>query len=537
MLRALAGRYSVEVLAVRRGDQAYVEQLRATRTLRVPVPDGPLRDQIETYRRALRRQLEGAGYDCVHFCDGVAAVPVMRLKQQLGYVTVFDAGRAGLSSVDAGDEALARELLRDELACLRSADLVLAPTEPAARFLIAKGGGDRVRLVPPGVDVDTFDWDHPSHDGPARIFYSGPIGPGRGIPVLLRAMREVAARTDVRLVFAGPVAPPFMAELQRMIAEYALVDRVDFIGAIDNEAMPRAIADAAICVAPTAPELARNPLALYPTRLLEYMACRRVLVAPRRGTVAMLVADGEQGLLFTPDDATDLAAQILRLLADRGLCERLARAAYERVRHAHTASATRRALALAYRAIAAHLPEEDTSTNLRIAPALDDRGTDSLLDAARVASGQIGSTGTSGVARVDTDSAVYAPPTVITEAPTGDDFTRPDLKAASELPRAESDSGEAPQLGEPWVVARGALGRRRGAAVEDDEGTPVEVRRVETDSSPIENRFVAGEVEVDEADDAAADPVPPFTAVSVLLPGGGDPGDDADEDDDARAED
>ena len=48
-------------LTVRGGDQAYVEQFRKTRMLRVPVSSGSVVDQIESFRRALRRQLEAEG--------------------------------------------------------------------------------------------------------------------------------------------------------------------------------------------------------------------------------------------------------------------------------------------------------------------------------------------------------------------------------------------------------------------------------------------------------------------------------------------
>src|SRR3972149_5398210 len=77
MPHVLRARHRVEVLTVRKGDQPYVEQYRKTRMLRVPVPDAPTLQQIEAFRRALRRQLEGAEYDVVHFRDGWSGLPVM----------------------------------------------------------------------------------------------------------------------------------------------------------------------------------------------------------------------------------------------------------------------------------------------------------------------------------------------------------------------------------------------------------------------------------------------------------------------------
>jgi len=467
VLRALSSRHKVEVITVRRGDQAYVEQFRKTRMLRVPVGEGTVIEQIESFRRALRRQLEGADYDLVHFRDGWSGIPILAVRDRLKLRTVFDVARGPMAQAPIPDEALARQLARDEAACIASSDLILAPTEAAARYLSAKGGGDRVRLVPPGVDVDTFDWDHAPGHGPMKVLYAGMLRRGRGIRVLLRAMVEVASRTDARLVLCGPVDSGFRDVLRTDIEQFGLTDRVDLVGTVDNEDMPRVIAQATVCVAPEALELARRPTALYPTKLLEFMACRRVVVAPRRGTVTMLVTDNEHGLLFKPGDATDLAAQILRLLADPQLRDRMARAGYERVRQRHTASATRRELLIAYAPLVADLPETiDTDARAALAPGQVRDGDDtnevtaSQLEPLAV-SGELPARGEPS----ETDSGLlFNEPTVITGAPT-DDLTNVEVVAPSD---------------ETWVVEHGPLA---------GEGT-------DTRRHIVAGTFAVGEVEV-----------------------------------------
>ena len=112
--------------------------------------------------------------------------------------------------------------------------------------------------------------------------------------------------------------------------------------------MPAMIASGTACVAPSASELSPRPIALYPTKVLEYMACRRAVVAARRGTVAMLIDHGREGLLFAPGDAADLARKLVRIVEDQPLREKLAAAGYDRVRKEFTASAARRAVRAAY---------------------------------------------------------------------------------------------------------------------------------------------------------------------------------------------
>src|SRR5262249_22068578 len=159
------------------------------------------------------------------------------------------------------------------------------------------------------------DWDDVP-PGPPRVLYAGAIEPGRGIRILLRAMVEVCRHADTKLILAGPIAPGFEPTLRASIAELGLGERVEVRAAIDHDDMPALTEGATVCVAPAARELTPQPIALYPTKILEYLACRRAVVAARRGTVAMLIDHGREALLFAPGDAADLARKIVRLIDD-----------------------------------------------------------------------------------------------------------------------------------------------------------------------------------------------------------------------------
>ena len=106
VVRALATHHEVDVLVVREPEQAHVERLGAARILRVPVADEGPRERLESFRRALRRQLEGADYDVVHFRDGWSGSLVLEMREQQGYQTVYDATRAPLAEPPLMDLAL-----------------------------------------------------------------------------------------------------------------------------------------------------------------------------------------------------------------------------------------------------------------------------------------------------------------------------------------------------------------------------------------------------------------------------------------------
>jgi glycosyltransferase involved in cell wall biosynthesis len=344
VLKALAPRYTVDVLTIRAGTMPFQERFMKTRMLRVPVV-GALPEKVDAFRRAIRRQLEGEEYDVVHLRSawgGRAA-----LAGTTGRL-VYEIARSPEGEPRAADAALSEALAAEEQMCLERSDLILAPSETARDVLTTRGLGARVEVVPPGVDIDQFDWEPAAHlDRIPRVLYAGRIGGGRGVRTLLRALQMVRRRRPVKLVLAGAVDDGFAPLLEQAIADAGLGDDVERLGAIEHDDMPRVIAQSTVCVAPAAPDSER-PLASFPTKVLEYMACRRAVVAPRRPALQEVITDGQDGLLFSPGEEMDLARNLGRLLDDATLRERIAEAGYDRVRARHPAAAARRRLLEAY---------------------------------------------------------------------------------------------------------------------------------------------------------------------------------------------
>src|SRR5262245_47412786 len=159
------------------------------------------------------------------------------------------------------------------------------------------------------------------------------------------------------------MSPKFDQPLRDGIRELGLSDKVEVLGPVDHDQLPALLATATVCVVPAAADLTPSPTVVFPTKILEYMACRRAIVAPRRETLAHVVENNREALLFEPGDPIDLARKVLRLLGEPLLRDRIAQHAYERVRRDFTASATRRALRTAYNALTERfaVPFLDTS--------------------------------------------------------------------------------------------------------------------------------------------------------------------------------
>ncbi len=498
VVRALASRFTVDVLTLRVGELAYVERFHKTRMLRVPVSEGSLSARIEAFRRAVRRQLEGAEYDVVHFRDAWAGLPVIEKRNALGYRTVFDVARSVHGDALPGE---GRDDLADaEALCCEQADLVLTGTEMGRRFLLQRlpsARAERVVVASPGVDVDRFDSEP---GGPRRaddapvVLYTGSIARGHGVRVLLHAFRDVVERLPARLVLAGPLAREFMDPLGTALDQLGLAPHVELLGAIDNEDMARVISRATVCVAPAAADLVERPLASFPTRLLEYLACHRAVIAPRRSSVRELIQDGVEGLLFDPLSPRDLADKIVRVLSDEPLRTRLAEAGQKRVRARYPASALRRRILEAYATI---LPPEAWNTvgaaptRLAFSPpglvARSADGDDALLD----------HEGDDGGVLPDTSPAL--------QGYTDDDLEVGSATLITRMTIEETTPGAAPAAAraalpdaEPWLVIAGDGSITRAALfgvaeVGESDGTPSD--GVVAPPSPVGATFVAGELE------------------------------------------
>lgn len=577
VVRALA-EHTVDLLVLRDGDQAYVERQGNGRLLRVPTHDDDRRGQIQAYQRALRRQLDGADYDVVHCRDAWAASPVLDAREQFGYAVVFDLARGG-GEREHLDAELAAQLDREEEAALVASDLILVPSDVALRYAQRRGAPDRVRLSPPGVDVDRFDWDDAARAGVPNLLHVGQLGPGRGIRTLLRAVAELVKVAPARLIMAGPIAAGFEAPLKGALAELGLTGRVELRGPIDHDNMPALIAAANVCVVAAAPELTPRPHALYPTRLLEFMACRRPVVAPRRGSVAMLIDHGREGLLFAPGDHLDLARKLRRLIEDAGLRDRVAANGYDRVRREFTASASRRAIRAAYAELAERpewrhrfadattgsgdgpalagvgdpiaADDEFEATVYEVAPASDGAlasDLDPALDHSDPAIDRLGPPTATGQPRGVTDPAAELDAALATLDGDGrldQPYTEERVIVVDETQERSVDSldvelgaslddtsdpgsGEHATAAAPvrtgrrhaddWVVRH--PGRRRRRVL--DEGTPIDTPQAPATGSLEAGTFVAGEIDVPTPTPELIEPAVDddmFTAAAHLLGG------------------
>ncbi len=354
MILALGVRYDLDVLSIKAGDLPYVGRLHGARMLRVPLGDGSPQQQVETFRRALDRQLDSGDYDVIHVRSGWAALPVCRRRSELQARVVLDLTLSVRAMLPPADRDFYEWSLAQEDGCLGAADVVLV-ADPAGRdHLAGRGCPAPVEVVRPGVNVDLFDWEPSPGDLGPLVAYVGRLGPGRGLRTLLSAFRLVASEVPARLLFVGPVAPGFGEVLETSVRRLGLTDRVVTLGPVAHQDIPRVLAGASVCVLPGVAKRASQPLAGVPLALLEYLACSRPAVVAAGRFSAALEASGPCLLTVAKESAEALADTILVGL--RNPPAELVSRGYRLVRDAWTASGARRSLLEVYRRLAPYGP-------------------------------------------------------------------------------------------------------------------------------------------------------------------------------------
>ncbi|HWF73611.1 MAG TPA: glycosyltransferase family 4 protein [Solirubrobacteraceae bacterium] len=202
-----------------------------------------------------------------------------------------------------------------------------AITVPTAgmRTTIIDGGepAEKVVHLPNAVDPGRFSGDPPRGSDPRRVIYCGTVGMAQGVGTLIDAARELASGEDgggdrYEFLIVGDGAE--REELMRKASEQGLTN-VRFEGRVERSKVPGLIASSDLAV------LCLRDVPLFqdalPTKLLEYMAASRPVVAAAVGDAARLLERSEAGIACPPEDPSALAASISEATRDPARAEQM----------------------------------------------------------------------------------------------------------------------------------------------------------------------------------------------------------------------
>jgi len=209
-------------------------------------------------------------------------------------------------------------LLAMETACVTAARCVHGNTRETLAKTLADAGrpsdGCDAFVVPYGIaDGSEGVARRRGDDGKVRVLFVGRLEHRKGTDLLLAAAAELCQRIgNIEFVMVGdPTIPAsdgvtYRAAFERDHSE--LAGRVRFLGKLGDAELRQEYADCDVFCLPARYES-------FGLVLTEAMMFGKPVIAARAGGMVEIVAEGENGHLFAPGDAADLAAQLRKLLA------------------------------------------------------------------------------------------------------------------------------------------------------------------------------------------------------------------------------
>lgn len=219
-----------------------------------------------------------------------------------------------------------------------NATLITAVSGVAAEMALEAGAtSDKTLVLPNAVNIEEVD-SSIDHLGPARasscgswLGWAGSFGPWHGAAVAVEALARLPS--DVRLVMVGDGEERIACE--SLAESLGVAERIEWTGVLPRRAALRRLAECDVLLSPHTP-LPDQPFFGSPTKIFEYMALSRPIVASCLGQLGQVLEDGVTARLVTPGDVEELAGAVTEILGSSDRGSALGDAARRAVARSHT---------------------------------------------------------------------------------------------------------------------------------------------------------------------------------------------------------
>lgn len=232
-----------------------------------------------------------------------------------------------------------RLALRIETLVLKGAHVIVVVSRPLRDELVARGiARDQILVNPNGVDADMYSPAVDGHairqryglEGKRVLGFIGTFGRWHGAVLLADAfgrlmVRHPEWRDSVRLLMIGDglTMPDVRANLER----HGVQELATLTGLVPQEQGPAHLAACDVLISPHVPNRDGTPFFGSPTKVFEYMAMGKSIIASALDQIGEVLRHGETAWMVEPGNAEALVSAIERLLGDESLARRLGEAA------------------------------------------------------------------------------------------------------------------------------------------------------------------------------------------------------------------
>ena len=250
-------------------------------------------------------------------------------------------------------------LERYEQLNLKAATRIFVVSEVERRNLETRGvNSNKIIINPNAVDASSFQPGRGGTDVKRRLGFTdndvvvgfvGTFGPWHGVQVLSEAIKTIQSDQPIKFLFVG--SGSLYAQVQQMLVDDRNAGRVIFTGPVEHKEVPAFLDACDILVSPHVPLTDGSEFFGSPTKLFEYMAMGKGIVASCLGQISDVLDDGKTALLVKPGDPGELASAIRRLAESPELRQRLGTNARETVVQKHTWTHNAQRVLDAYRSL------------------------------------------------------------------------------------------------------------------------------------------------------------------------------------------
>ncbi|STX28743.1 glycosyltransferase [Legionella beliardensis] len=188
------------------------------------------------------------------------------------------------------------------------ANVVTTPSPLAAESLQTNTSLKEVIAISNGIDLAQYQV-LPNEEIPRppypTVLFVGRLDPDKCISVLIKAIAQTPSHLNINLVIVGDGLIRHTLEQEAKILNIA--DRVHFLGHVSENTLREAYLSATLFCMPGTVELQS-------IATLEAMAAAKPVILANAMALPHLINDNKNGYLFSPDDSTELADKISKMV-------------------------------------------------------------------------------------------------------------------------------------------------------------------------------------------------------------------------------